>query len=459
MSISRNILSQVKSSETHPSSLKLEDGAKVAVMGGGPAGSFFTYFILEMAQRIGVTLNIDIYEPRDFSLPGPPGCNMCGGIISESLIQNLALEGIYLPPNVVQRGMNTYILHTSLGDARLETTELEKRIASVFRGAGPKGVLENEWTSFDGYLLEQAVNKGANWIKARIEDVRRVDEGLEIRPRSGKAETYHFLAVASGVNTNALRLFPPIETSFRPPKLAQTFVREYYLGQETIASILGQNAIHFFLLDLPGLDFAAIVPKGNYVTICLLGEDLSNELIDAFLQSAEVKQCMPRDWQADAFACHCSPRINIAGAVHPFADRMVFLGDSGISRLYKDGIGAAYRAAKYAASTAILQGISKGDFDRNYWRSCRRMEVDNSIGKVIFSGVRFVKPRGFIIAAMLRMIAGELPKSNAERRLSNILWDMFTGSAPYADIMQRAVNPAFWGRLTWYVGSTLMRRA
>ena len=59
-------------------------------MGGGPAGSFFSYFCLGMAERVGLNIELDLYEPRDFSRPAPHGCNMCGGVISESLVLALA---------------------------------------------------------------------------------------------------------------------------------------------------------------------------------------------------------------------------------------------------------------------------------------------------------------------------------------------------------------------------------
>ena len=54
-------------SETSSSTLKLEDGARVAVIGGGPAGSFFTYFLLELSNRVGLEVAVDIYEPKDFT--------------------------------------------------------------------------------------------------------------------------------------------------------------------------------------------------------------------------------------------------------------------------------------------------------------------------------------------------------------------------------------------------------
>ncbi len=114
------------------SSLRLENGSRVAVMGGGPAGSFFSYFLLELAEKAGIGLKVDIYEPRDFSIPAPRGCNMCAGVISETLVQNLATEGIALPASVVQKAINSYVLHTDLGSQRIDAAFHEKRIGAMF---------------------------------------------------------------------------------------------------------------------------------------------------------------------------------------------------------------------------------------------------------------------------------------------------------------------------------------
>src|SRR5512135_3476991 len=91
---------------------QLEDGARIAIVGGGPTGSFFSIFALKMARMVGKELNITIFEPKDFTKTGPAGCNRCGGIISELLLQTLAVEGINLPDNVVRKGINSYRLHT-----------------------------------------------------------------------------------------------------------------------------------------------------------------------------------------------------------------------------------------------------------------------------------------------------------------------------------------------------------
>ncbi len=52
----------------------------------------FVCFLLTFATRMDMPLAVDIYAPRDLSEPGPGGCNMCGGIVSESLAQAPAIE-------------------------------------------------------------------------------------------------------------------------------------------------------------------------------------------------------------------------------------------------------------------------------------------------------------------------------------------------------------------------------
>lgn len=44
------------------SEFQLSDGSRVVVIGGGPAGSLFSYFLLDMADLVGIKINLDIYE-------------------------------------------------------------------------------------------------------------------------------------------------------------------------------------------------------------------------------------------------------------------------------------------------------------------------------------------------------------------------------------------------------------
>jgi hypothetical protein len=255
------------------------------------------------------------------------------------------------------------------------------------------------------------------------------------------------VVVATGVNSRFLERVEALSPGFRRPEMAKTFICEFPLDEFAIQESLG-TSMHVFLLDLPRLEFAALIPKGRYVTMCLLGEGIDEELVEAFLGAAEIRQRFPAAIVPPNI-CHCFPRINVASAVRPFDDRLVMIGDSGTTRLFKDGIGAAYRTAKAAAKTAIFHGISANDFRDHYWPVCKSIEFDNGIGKLVFGVSRQMQKMRFARRAILRMTASEQKKTKGRRRMSEVLWDLFTGSAPYREVFFRTFHPAYIGGLLW----------
>jgi flavin-dependent dehydrogenase len=418
------------------------------VIGGGPAGSFFSYFLLDLAERTGVDVQVDIYEPREFSRPGPAGCNHCGGIVSESLVQSLAAEGINLTTEVVQRGIDSYMLHTDEGCVRIETPLQEKRIAAVFRGSGPRGSERAMWASFDAYLQALTVERGAQVIRERVDAVSWDSGRPQIKTREGSPQTYDLAVAAIGVNTRALNLLEGLGFGYRPPLTTKTYICEIPMSHETMERCLG-SSMHVFLLNMDRLEFAALIPKGEHVTMCLLGEGIDDALVQSFVETPVVKRCLPPDCRLERGLCHCAPQLNIRGAAQLFADRVVLIGDCGVTRLYKDGIGAAYRTAKAAATTAILHGISAEDFRRHTWPVCRAIGADNTLGKVVFGVTRQIQRRRFARRGVLSMVAREQRREGRRRRMSLALWDMFTGSAPYREVFLRTLHPFFLGRLLW----------
>ena len=421
---------------------RLVDGSRVAVIGGGPAGSLFSYFLLNLSEMSGIEINLDLFEPKEFSRPGPVGCNYCGGIISESLVQMLATEGINLPSSVVQRGIESYTLHMDIGTVRIETPADQKRIAAVHRGAGPAGIKEIKWRSFDGYLQELAVNRGARLIRKRVKEIKWVDGRPQVGAKGYEPASYDLLVVATGINTSTLKMFGGLGLGYRLPRTTKTYICEFHLGEKTIEQVLG-SSMHVFLLDIPRLDFAALIPKGDFVTMCLLGKDIDSTLVRSFLESPEVRSCFPPDWNILDKSCRCSPAIAISGAERPFADRLVFIGDCGITRLYKDGIGAAYRTSKAAARTAIFSGISAADFKRHFWPTYRSISFDNNVGKIVFWVTHLIQKMRPSRHGVLRMVSREQGSADNTRRMSTVLWDTFTGSAPYTDVFMRTLSPAF----------------
>jgi flavin-dependent dehydrogenase len=434
----------------------LRDGSRIAVIGAGPAGSMFSYFLLNMADSVALDLKVDLYEPRHFCHRGPAGCNHCGGVVSESLVQRLATEGIALPDDVVQRGLESYTLHMDIGDVEIATPLQESRIAAIYRGNGPRNSEPLDTHSFDGYLQQLAARKGARLVRQLVAEVRNEDDIMRVECADGTQEEYDLVVVASGVNSRLAKSLENLAEEHESPALTKTFICEFRLGREVIRETLGPS-MHVFLLDIPRLEFAALIPKGDYATLCLLGDDIDDELMDRFFGSPEVARCFPGG-VIPRHICHCYPRINIRTAQPPYGDRLVMIGDSGTTRLYKDGIGAAYRTAKAAARTVAFHGVSAEDFREHYWPLCRKIDADNRVGKFVFGVGSLVQRARFARRGVLRMTETE-QQSDGPRRMSGVLWDLFSGSAPYTDVFLRTLHPAYVGSLVWnLVAGNLPRR-
>jgi hypothetical protein len=213
-----------------------------------------------------------------------------------------------------------------------------------------------------------------------------------------------------------------------------------------------------FLMDLPRLKFAALIPKQDHVTLCILGHDIDPPLVRSFLEMPEARSCFPPDWTPPADHCKCSPRLDLEGASRPFADRLVFIGDAAISRLYKDGINAAFRTAKAAAVTAVCEGVSAADFRRRYWPTCRSIGRDNRVGKLMFAVTSQIQRRAFARRGLLRMTTREQSGRPESAVMSRVLWDMFTGSAPYSRVFLRTLSPLFLARVGWHMACSLVSR-
>ena len=60
---------------------------------------------------------------------------------------------------------------------------------------------------------------------------------------------------------------------------------------------------------------------------------------------------------------------------------------------------------------------------------------------------------------MLRIVSGEQRNGAVtERSMSMVMWDMFTGKAPYRSIFGRTLHPAFWLRFLWELAVSIWPR-
>ncbi len=247
--------------------MELTHHSRVAIVGGGPAGSLTAYFMLDIAHNLGIHINVEIYEPAQFSAPGPKGCNHCGGIVSETLVQMLAMDGINLPPEVVQRGLDSYALHTEVGSVRIHSELPEMRIAALYRGSGPLHCVAAEengekvpYHSFDGYLLHLAVAKGAKIHPHRVTQVSRKDNLPVVSAKGMEDRSYDLVVGAVGVNDGGLKVFHESALRFVPPKTTKAFVTEIRMGWENVNRYFG-NTMQVFCCTFPVSTFPPSFPR------------------------------------------------------------------------------------------------------------------------------------------------------------------------------------------------------
>ena len=428
--------------------LLLKNGSKIAIIGGGPGGSFFAHFASAYAKEAGLDVSVKIYDRKSFCQRGPRGCNMCAGVISENLFNSMEEEGISIADFCVQRKIEGYCFQTQDESVVLHhpVVGYKPKIVTVFRGNGPLQSEHEGNISFDDYLLNHVKEQGVEITFEIVKDFKLPDrDGDLVKVISGdgnsKSEFEADLVVgAFGVNTGMMEKVGNMGFGYKPPKTVRTCQCEIMLSQEHIEKTFGNN-IFVFALGKCELKFASITPKADYVTVNLVGrKDLTrNNLID-FLKHPAVKKLMPEKWEIPNNFCMCISKIPITYANHPFADRVVVLGDASISRSYKSGIESAFNMAKISAYTAFKNGVSATSFMNGYFKPAKRLLARDN-----FYGIMMLKINDYISSN--RQLANRQVKlvksaddSKTASLINEILWNMLTGNVPYKEIFIKAIS-------------------
>jgi flavin-dependent dehydrogenase len=410
-------------------SLQLSNGDQVCIVGGGPAGCFAALHLLALAERRGIQLQVLIFEPRNFARPGPGSCNRCAGILSSRLLQGLGgqLE-ISLPEPIIQADVRSYLLNLDGTTLLIERPDSQRRIVSVYRGAGPRLLQGGPVAGFDVFLLAQACARGAQHVPERVRQVTLGDRPV-LRTAQG---TYaaDLLVLATGVNSHA-----PLDPGFgyRPPETE-------IMAQDEIVRPPSwpDDQVSVYFRDPPELVFGAMVPKGPYLNISLLGRGLTHDTVGAFMETHVSDMCLPGGYVS---LCGCTPRVAVSPAGRYFGDRWVAVGDAAVTRLYKDGIGSAFYSAQYAMEAAVGQGISSRDFQAGYAPYCRHVAADNTYGRILFRLWGFTLQAPGLLRAWMRAVIREADEPLERRIHQRTLWGMFTGDEPYRDLFWLSMSP------------------
>ncbi len=414
--------------------MNLGAGTRIAIVGGGPAGSFAAIHLLRAARQAGLSLQVQIFEPRDFNQPGPAGCNRCAGILSTRLLRGMQALGLELPSEVIQAEIHAYAVHLNDHKLRIEQPDPSRRIISVYRGGGPRLLADGPLASFDAFLLSQAIALGAEHIPARVRLVQR-GEGYRLTTR---ADNFHaqVLVLATGVNSR-LPLDPAFK--YRSP-------RTMVMAQDELLKPPDweDDQVSAFFSPPKSLIFGALTPKRNYLNISLLGEELTVDAVNDFLEGQRISQGLR---QAPVSLCGCSPRIAISPAGGYFGQGWVAVGDAAVTRLYKDGIGSAFFTSQRAVQAMLQHGPTRAAFRRHYAPYCRAIARDNRYGHLLFALWRLTLRSPRLLAAWRDVLRQEENLPPQQRMHIRILWGMFTGDETYRALFRLASSRASVARL------------
>ena len=407
--------------------LLLPDGARIAVIGGGPAGVFFSLFAFQRIIEDGRRISIVLFDGKDFTQAGPKGCNLCAGVISESLVRRLADRGIVLPQEKVQRTIGGYYLQSGAGEFLLKQPQHESSVTTVFRGNGPRLSRDCSNVSFDDFLLDQLRKLDLNIVSQPVVDIefsKSLDEKTKVVYGIGAARTEYaadLVVGAFGLSSSLAKKITDSRLGYRPPRTQNARCMEVPVDSESIRGGLDDNIVVCNWKSNGEMLFGAIIPKRNYITINIIGgKNVARKDIIEFANLPFIRAKLSDHIDLARPSCQCSPKIALTSARRPFAHRFVVIGDACCSRHYKNGIESAMVTAEKAVDVVFTAGVSRSALRSRYYRCIKRdIIIDNIYGRILFGLYKLVYNSSFFSAVLLRVLEEE---SRTERPglMSNI---------------------------------------
>jgi hypothetical protein len=453
----------------------LQDGATIAVIGGGPAGAFSALHLLAQARQRGRQIRVVIFERScqpgkglSNHLPGPyTGCPLCAGGISPRLYDALVALGIVLQPEVIQASIGSITVQGNWKSIILPVPR-DRKMYSVYRGTLPFG--QHHTHCFDAMLLDIAVEAGAQLIGSRVHGVSRKTDNilnLDYVAHGMDAQlTADFVVFAGGVNEkpdkasaspSLMGLFQQLQPDYVPPRLRKALIFE--LEGLAATGEDSEGELHFIECSSGHLhlEMCSLLSKRGYITVTLVGKSVDQavdhqqnlQLIKDFLALPQIHRALPPDMQP-AIRCICNPNLVVGTSIRPFGQRIAAVGDMATSRQYKDGILSAHNMAENLARAVFDEGVDEASLAAGYGPTITRFKRDNYYATVIFFLYRLFFTNPFLSRIIYQAFASEKKtKPEKMRSFKRIFWAISSGDGSYEDIAWSMLRPSTLWLILW----------
>jgi flavin-dependent dehydrogenase len=398
----------------------LPDGGTAVVIGGGPAGTATAIALQDGARRLDRGLRVIVVEGKQFA--GEQHHNQCAGVLSPPLAEMLEGElGVPFPYHLSRGAISGYVLHAGgrqlVLDSEAETSVALRRV------------------QFDAYMLEATRQRGVEVLHARVTDLEFHADRVVVYTESAPLQA-DVVVGAFGLDEGTAGVFRRA-TGYRPPAALSSVVTKYHPGEAGMAAFGAR--IHAFLPAAPGIEFGAITPKGNHLTINIAGEAVDVGLMNSFLALPEVRCALPGWEYAGRFdpndLRYFKGRFPCGLAKNYTGDRFVMVGDAaGLVRAFKGkGVTSAVLTGLRAARVILGQGISARAF-ASYHAANRDITDDLPYGRAM--------RRLTILAARLGLMDPLLRAAENEPGLRRALFDAVSAHRPYREVVREGLTPA-----------------
>lgn len=398
----------------------LGDGTTVAVIGGGPGGTATAIALRREAQALGRIVRVIVVEGKQFS--GEQQYNQCVGVLSPPIVDLFQKElEVPFPHLLGQKVIVGYVLHTP-----------HQQI--VLDGEGDTSIALRR-IQFDAYMLDAIRERGVEVLHARVTGLEFHTDRVIIYTEKGPLEV-DVVVGAFGMDEGTGVLFADA-VGYQPPPALSSVVTKYHPGEASMTKF--GNRIHAFLPTLPRIEFGAITPKRNHLTVNIAGATVDANLMDIFLRLPEVQSALPgievilSSLSTTEYLRYFKGRFPCGLARNFMGDRFVMVGDAaGLVRAFKGkGVTSAIQTGVRAAHTILHVGISGRAF-----RAYRTANADILDDLPYGQAMRHLS----ILASHLGIMDFIVQVAKTEPGLRQALFDAVSAHRSYQEVVRQGLT-------------------